>query len=140
MARVLWITVAMMGATGCVTQECNLMYAPDTISVALHADAWADGAWRVEIDGVGCDVTLPDGADLVCDAVEEQPSLTLDGAGLGTLTLWNYVPPTVEVVVLHDGVEVVREELTPEYAEDEPNGEGCGERRYATVDVDVPAV
>ena len=139
MRTLLLATALTAGATGCVTQACNLMYAPDTTAVALHADVWADGAWRVEIDGIGCDVTLPGGEDLVCDAVEEQPSLSLSSSGLDTLMLWTYAPDTVELVVVHDGVEILRETLTPDYAVDEPNGDGCGERRYATIDVDVPA-
>jgi hypothetical protein len=142
MRRLAMVLAAMGATTGCAVQECNLMYAPDYVQIKLESASYASGAWRVEVDGLGCEVLLPGTpADVVCD--DENGSLwvelTPDGEGLAMLSLSDYAPDSLDLVITLDGAEILSDHLTPEYATDEPNGEGCGERRSGLITVDVPA-
>lgn len=50
--------------------------------------------------------------------------------------LWAYAPDSVTVQMLVDDSARYSDTITPKYDEDEPNGPGCGFRRYGEVTVD----
>ena len=125
----------MLSLMGCdlVGQSCNLMYAPDFLTVEItDGDGWA-GEIAVSIDGDGtvvtCAFTEEDDAIVNCD--DDMSSMELAGDVM-TLSLWDFAPDSADLVVTIDGVEVSAQTIKPVYEVDEPNGEGCGERRSAT--------
>ena len=127
---------------GCeLGHSCNLMYSPDTLTVELDG-AYATGEYELEIFSASGDelctfaVGIPDADQALCTGDVEEVYFDLDAEGaITSLSLWNFAPATLDVVLYLDGVEVSSETLTPDYREDEPNGEGCGVRSFGTVTV-----
>lgn len=127
-------------------RACNLMYAPSGVLVTFEADAWAPGTWEIEVDGLSCTVLLGTDAlpteQVVCeDGAAARLEIRLDEAGESIVQahLIERTPDVVEIVVAHDDAVIVEASLVPEYVVDEPNGRGCGERRAASVTVEVPS-
>jgi hypothetical protein len=81
-----------------------------------------------------CVVTLPqtEGDTAYCT---DNVTLTLSGAGDAVvhMSVLGFTPPTLIVEILDDDGLVAEDTFTPDYAVDEPNGPGCGERRVATI-------
>lgn len=133
--RTLLLLVPLLVGCG---RYCTLMYAPSHLTVEFEADAWAPGTWDVELVGGGaeatCTVTLPlvDGASPECS---DFATLQVNAAGdaIDALSVTDIAPDTFTVRVYDDEGLVAQQQFSPEYAVDEPNGEGCGERRVATV-------
>jgi hypothetical protein len=132
--------------TGCdlVGQECNLMYAPDMLSLELiHVPLSETGATIFALvgsdgEGLTCRLEAPEDTSGTCS---EGNDLFLERSGdTVTLSLWEFTPSSVELSLLHeieDGVVKGSWTITPDYTEDEPNGEGCGFRSSATESVDL---
>jgi hypothetical protein len=149
---------------GCGTQECNSALYPRGLIVDVNSPAGlAEGSYEVlvEADDVEmalaleysppqwvcssteqgrpwCEVEVNAGRDRrLVASVEPGPNgLTVnvyygddDGLAAG--------PEVARIQVLHEGVTVVDETLEPTYAQDEPNGEDCGVRTSAPVDLAV---
>ncbi len=122
----------LLGIAGCgeVGQACTLMYAPNTLSIKVtEASDW-NGEIEASVSGdartISCTFV---GGIGNCDDNESQ--ISVDGSLL-SLTLWDFAPEIAELIITVDGSEVVSENLQPDYEEDEPNGEGCGVRRFGT--------
>ena len=139
--------VSVLGLVGLLTacdgpllgHDCNLMYAPSGVGIELHQPSWDEGAWVFEAEGAGevhsCGMSLPlvDGL-APCDGIE----LTYDEeAGIVDFFVLEWTPAQVEFRAYHDDVQVFVESVQPSYAEDEPNGEGCGVRRQFTAAADL---
>ena len=113
---------------------CNYMYAPSSLTLELNAD-WA-GAIQVDVSGddtlISC-VLGEEESTAQCDDTSSRVELSGD---LLVIELWEFTPDVVELTAMHDGGS---EDLSiePQYAIDEPNGEGCGERRLATESVSL---
>ncbi len=126
---------------GCQELSCNLMYAPSGVGLTFEATSWEEGEWLVEVGSQACTVILPASAgSVVCedgDVARLEVSTTSAGDGIEGAWLMEEAPAELEVRFSLDGELVYEEILTPEYSVDEPNGEGCGERTYAEVDVDL---
>ena len=125
-------------------RSCNLMYAPSGVTVEFQAQAWAPGTWEVEVDGLSCTVLLdpdatPSGQVACDDAATPRLEILLSPSSATIDSAWliESTPDVLTVKLTHDGTVVLDDELVPEYAVDEPNGRGCGERRAATVSVSV---
>ena len=129
---------------GCdlVGQECNLMYAPDTLILVLeNAPLSTTGATFFQVEGGGeiitCSLESPEETSGSCEGTGDR-YLERDGDTV-TLTLWEFVPEKATVTVFHDDAEVGSWSVTPSYDVDEPNGEGCGERSFAEESLDLAA-
>ncbi|MFT4977940.1 MAG: hypothetical protein ACI8S6_003848 [Myxococcota bacterium] len=124
----------LLTLTGCdlVGKTCNLMYAPDMLAVeATRSEGW-EGELTViaEGDGVTITCTILAGETVsTCD--NDGSSAELSGDTL-SIFLWEFAPDTAELIFSIDATEIAAESLAPAYDVDEPNGEGCGERRSAT--------
>jgi hypothetical protein len=135
-AVLLSLIVSMVGGCQLIGHSCNLMYAPDGLSIELVAETWAPGAYELQVNGELCFVTLPGGEDLTCsDPV--QMFLDPDGTRIEGLSVWESAPSTVDIVLLRDGQEVDAVSFDPVYEVSEPNGKGCGERSWAEESVEV---
>jgi len=112
-----------------VVQSCNLMYAPNTLTLEVDAD-WT-GVIQLDVSG--------DGERISCTLGEDESSTACDDLGstielsddLLVVSLFDFTPDVVEVLIEDDsGSQSFT--LEPSYALDEPNGPGCGERRLGT--------
>jgi len=113
---------------------CNYMYAPSSLTLELTAD-WA-GAIQVDVSGDDMQISCALGEDestAECGGTTGWIELSGD---LLVVELWEFTPDVVELTVAHDGESEDRS-IEPEYAIDEPNGPGCGERRLATESVSL---
>lgn len=121
----------LLAACDLIVQECNLMDAPSTTTVAFEVASEGTWAWEVTGEGVdmACSVTLPDGTDATCTTGDAWASAeaTADGWRIGS-TVRRGGAPELHVTLTLDGAEMLDEVVAPEWAVDEPNGEGCGER------------
>jgi len=129
-------------ASGCgsLGTACNLMDAPSTTTIHLAGDLSVEGQYELVVnDGqrnlLTCTFDVP--------AVDEVPSSCTSGSYLNTdlegdaeAVTALVTPDTLVVTLFLDGDELTTETFTPDYAEDEPNGEGCGVRRLAEVELD----
>ena len=119
------------------TVDCNSMWAPDHVVVDVADYAFEDGDYVVRFvsdETVECSFSVP----LSGDAWDCQgrPEVTADGVDTGALReilLWDYAPDSFDIELLQDGELIDSASYDPKYAIDEPNGEGCGERRAAEV-------
>lgn len=132
----------LLGACG---HDCTLMYAPDGLTVVFAPALTTSGVWGVELAGeveAACEVTLPvpDPSDMTYTPCGDTEGVDLriaeDGLSVRALTI-EASPPSATVVVEHDGAPVAEETFTPVYTQDEPNGEGCGVRSLAEVELDT---
>lgn len=129
--------------TGCELEpgvDCNLMYAPEGAAITFTANDWQEGEWTIELDGERCTVTLPGtDAGVSCEDGDEyklfQMYLSSDGTAIDGGWLEGSTPDDLDVAIFHDGELVHEQTLQPAYDVDEPNGPGCGERRYADVEI-----
>lgn len=144
----LLLALAPLALTGCFEKACTLIDAPSGVEITFQgAEALPAGAYVVEIDGVPCAVDLPLAEDsgavgwVGCNPEGSHSwvelTLTDDGAGLASAYLGNGAPDPLDISITRDGEEVHAESVAPDYAVDEPNGEGCGERYLADVTVDL---
>jgi hypothetical protein len=129
--------------TGGCNFTCNQMNAPSRVTVAFdEGRTWEPGVWEIEADGYThhamCVVALPyvEG-DLVSCTGNAELVLSDDGAGILALEASNFEPESFAVRVERDGGPVGDESFAPEYAIDEPNGKGCGDRAQATVQMSL---
>ena len=118
--------------------DCNMVWAPDQVVVDVADYGFADGDYimRFESDSsVECAFSIPLDEDGLFDC--EGPVEVLidgtDGGSLNEIVLWNYAPDSFDIELLQDGEFIDSASYTPDYVVDEPNGEGCGERRFAEV-------
>ncbi|MFT4624823.1 MAG: hypothetical protein ACI8PZ_003486 [Myxococcota bacterium] len=126
---ILTALVAVAGLAGC-THSCNLMYAPSSLVIEIDGAVDA-GEWRIEVDGIGCTVTLPM-ADEDVPVCDDFAYLDFDATAIYGLSLESHAPDRITITALLDGNEVASETRTPAWRESEPNGEGCGVRRQTT--------
>ena len=143
-ARTLGLLTAASLFSGCFeAQSCNLVYAPEGVEITFTGDPLEDGIYTVEVAGLFCSFSLGHGAADTgtgggggCEAYAEGASLLVtvldDGPRVLRATLTERAPASVDVVVLQDDEVRLSETLAPDYDVDEPNGEGCGERAFAT--------
>lgn len=108
------------------------MYAPSSTSVSFRVASEATWSWEVTGERVDmvCSVTLPDGADAACEGGRVMgPDVVADGDGwiIGAMDQ-NGGDETLQVKLWRDGELVLDETIEPDWAVDEPNGKGCGER------------
>ncbi len=136
----------LAGLFGC-GHDCNLMYAPDQLSIAFDPEITAQGSWRFELSVdvyAECEVELPvpDPSNMDYTPCGGAGGVDLrfseDGLAVTDLVIGDEAPATVTLTVLFDGSLVYEETLTPAYDVDEPNGAGCGERYSTEVTVEVP--
>ena len=124
-------TVAALAASACgESKACTQQLGNCGLHVALQHGTWEPGTWRFEFVTEGG--TSP--VELAIPAVENR--LEQHGEPWGSrIRLENGVPVEAsfltepasgELVVLHDGVEVARQQFTPNYTGEEIWGEGCG--------------
>ncbi|MBX2798257.1 MAG: hypothetical protein KTR31_11325 [Myxococcales bacterium] len=125
-------------ATGCGL-SCTLMYAPSSTAVDIEGGDWTAGIYEIEIQGYNqfamCVVTLPsDGSEPACTG---NASVDLDASGEQILgfTALEFAPDSFLLELKRDGELLATEDYTPDYDVDTPNGEGCGQRRTAVVDL-----
>ncbi len=127
--------VALLGSASCVGHECTLLYPRCAFDLMLEHPSWEPGAYEFEFHSDGtrtvCTAQLPlgDGAEYRCDdggdyfddifAADENRPFPRKISFFAT-------PDEVEIVIRRDGTELVRRSFRPQYAETEPNGEGCG--------------
>jgi len=121
--------LSLMMLTACDELTCNLMYAPDTLIVTVQ-DADPASLYALSFTGddgttISCAI-VEAGTTAYCD--DNDSAIGFDGTDL-VVTLWAFVPDTIDATVSLDGASVLEWSFSPEYAEDEPNGEGCGFRR-----------
>jgi len=125
--------------------SCNTMYAPSHLALQFEADAWAPGAYEVEVvtdaATILCAFTLPAGDEWTgrCDDADGIHEVLTDasGEGLERIYLYEETPDVVDVAVSLDGAPLAEDSFAPDYAEDEPNGEGCGVRHAAEVTISL---
>jgi hypothetical protein len=131
--RLFLIALCVITATGCAF-SCTLMFAPDTLTVEADSGALDEGLWRIEVDGIGCEILLPSLPDdePVCD---QQARLEWTEERIVALTIQQHSPDEVVLVVSRDGSEVHVGPEYPDWRESEPNGKGCGTRRVARLKV-----
>lgn len=122
----------LLAACDLLGHDCNLMYAPSTTSVSFEVATAATWSWDVtgETVGMSCAVTLPDATDGACEGGEVMgPDVQgTDGAWVIGSSVWEGGDETLQVQVWRDGELVLDETIEPDWAVDEPNGKGCGER------------
>ena len=120
------------------TVDCNLMWSPDQVLVDVTDYRFADGDYvmRFESDSsVECAFSIPLDEDGLFEC-EGPVDVLIDGTSGGSpneIVLWDYAPDSFDIELLQDGELIDSASYTPDYAIDEPNGEGCGERRFAEV-------
>lgn len=116
---------------------CNAMYSPDQVLIDFGSFEFEPGAWSLQIDAeevITCDFDLPaDDLILNCDGAEVYGTLSNDGLHIDELNVWEFAPADFSVSLSLDGELVAEQDFSPEYDEDEPNGEGCGVRQFASV-------
>lgn len=130
------LVLAALGLSGCLS--CTLMYAPSTFTVQVVGAAPVEGLFQLEANGQGqtgmCVFVLPHREDdLVSCTQNAMVNFEGDGSAVDSLVLFNFSPEFVNVRALLDGEEVASQSFEPEYAVDEPNGRGCGERSIGSV-------
>lgn len=109
---------------------CTDMAVWDQTSVTLVADTWPAGAWTFELLGGSCEAALPAAGDEdVCDGEAFTVRTTPDGLGFELLEIRS-APEEFELVIRHDGVEMERVTVEPEFDVEHPNGLTCGSVRY----------
>lgn len=121
-------------------KTCTLIYAPDNLTVSFDTEALAPGAYTVTVSGdveATCTLTLPSEVEGVCDLEGLSLSTNEAGDGLGELFFFDMGPEALTVSITLDGAEIASESFSPSYTVDEPNGEGCGERRSGIVMMSV---
>ena len=131
--RLFLTALCALTTTGCAL-SCTLMFAPDTLTVEVRSGALEEGLWRIEVDGIGCELLLPSlpEDEPVCD---ELAVIEWTEDRIVTLTVRQHAPDEVVLVVSRDGSEVYVGPELPSWRESEPNGRGCGTRRVAEIDV-----
>ncbi len=143
--RALFFLAPVLGLLGCGL-DCNLMWAPDNLSIEFDPEVSTPGVWTFELSGdheASCEVELPvpDPSDMAytpCDADTLSLQLSGDGADVGGLYLDNVAPSMLTLAVYYNATLVYEDVLEPSYVVDEPNGQGCGERYSGQVTVSVP--
>ena len=132
------LTLCALSLSGCFSKECNQMYAPDNLQITFEPSLSDAGAWTVELSGdlsATCTVTLPladDGAP-DCDLEGVDLLISDDSSSIEGVSFFALAPDAVTLTVSLEGEELLSEDLAPTYESDEPNGEGCGDRRSAEV-------
>jgi len=120
---------------GALGVNCNMMYAPDMLTIEITDEAGWSGDVVATVTG--------DGATIDCSFSDDGFGNCSDGSNVFvtedqmTLMLWEFTPDVADFSLSIDGVDVFAEALEPVYDEDEPNGQGCGVRSYATVQVSL---
>lgn len=129
--------LALTALLGCV-HNCTLMWAPSTLTLTFVSEDWPAGRYEIEVIGDGgrsgmCVLDLPD--DGSPPACTQNARVTAADDGIPSMAVEGFTAETVQVVLSRDGEGVLDQAFTPDYTVDEPNGEGCGERYVATIDV-----
>lgn len=141
--------LGLIGASsaGCTTESraCNLMAWNHQLTLDLAPSISAEATYEFEIkDGATnpkCTVTIGSNPVETCS---ENLSVTRSSTssvpyGISALNLTysdaEELPNSLVLSITTDGVKT-EYTLTPDYEIDEPNGDGCGERKRATVKVD----
>ena len=115
------------------------MYAPDQVHVDFADFEFEEGDYSVVFlsdETVTCDFSLPaePNAAIACDGRPEvMVTASTDGSRIEEMSLWDYAPASFDVEIYLDDELVDEAEFEPSYEVDEPNGEGCGERSFASV-------
>lgn len=125
--------------TGGCHFSCTQMSTPSRVTVAFdEGRTWKPGVWEIEADGYTqhamCVLALPyvEG-DLVSCTGNAEIELSEDGTRILSFGASNFTLESFSVRLDLDGEPAGDESFAPEYAVDEPNGQGCGERSQATV-------
>jgi hypothetical protein len=114
---------------------------PDGVTVSLSAASFAPGEYEVILVGTShahsCRIALPavEGDSAYCSSEFGHLELSEDGASLVSVSQYEFSPDTVDVIVQLDGVVLHEESVEPAYADEEPNGEGCGFTSYGSASV-----
>jgi hypothetical protein len=126
----------LLSLMGCdlIGHSCNLMYAPDALTLEISgADLSGKIGASVSGDGLTISCIILEGeVDAICD--DNSSSASISGSEL-ILSLWEFAPDVVELTVWTTDTATEPVLISPSYIEDEPNGEGCGYRSYATESV-----
>ena len=133
MLRLFLLLSLPVALSGC-GHGCNLMYAPDQLSILFNPPLSGEGEFLLEVEGDAtgaCVITLPDAA--VC---EGDLQVFSDATEVSGLQLYELAPAHLTVSVSKDGTLLSMQEVSPTYTVDEPNGKGCGERHSAEVELD----
>jgi len=116
---------------------CNTMDAPSGVTVRLDTTGWPAGEPLVsfDLDGevVHCElVSAPSERFWECGT----PTFNhFDDEDIVRFFLADHTPAEVIAEITVDRVLIDTVSGTPTYRFDEPNGEGCGERKKATLDL-----
>lgn len=119
------------------------MYAPDTLNITFDPAPAAEGLWTFTLSGdysVTCNAPIPFSESVapLCDDDLTTVTYSEDGLSIEGLLVFGEAPDSVTLAVSMDDEEIVSDVITPDYEVDEPNGKGCGERRYADVVFSLP--
>jgi hypothetical protein len=145
--KIAYLTLLALAGLGGCGKVCTDMRAPDMLTFVFEPEVSASGTWAFDLsdgDEAYCEVVLPvpdpsnmtytpcGGDDLTHLGIAE------DGLDVEDLRIEEAAPESAVFTVSFEGSIMWSETITPKYAVDEPNGEGCGERYRATVSVEVP--
>ena len=141
------LIAAALAASGCgedgEVQCCNAMGTVDSITIRSETPL-PTGTWRFELESDGvreaCQVTVPTnaGGSAGCDDALWYIRLDPPGtAGFELVAAYDLAPERVFFTLFRDSERVYQEEIEPEYALKEPNGEGCGFQRTAVHDIEL---
>jgi hypothetical protein len=137
---------ALCGACelGGSNDDCTNEAFSDAVQVTFAPELTEPGEYELGftsnvVDGI-CRVVV--GGKVIEPCTSAQLSVTgKNSEGVVVLTalrVWfDYAPQSFELSVTKDGVNLLERTFTPEYAEDEPNGNGCGVRRLAVVPIAI---
>lgn len=125
-------------------RECTEMGCSDGLAMVFEPALTEAGAYEFDILVEGeepntCTATVPvEHGSLGCDGSLSVHVVPKGAGAIGEISLWS-APEGVELVVRHEGTEIRRATLTPEYTTLYPNGEECdadwGGCQQATVEI-----
>jgi hypothetical protein len=124
-------------------QSCNVMAWQHGVGINLDPPISGTGTVEVrvtdKVSDPSCDFSLAESAIAHCDtgwASTSDGQRSVISAGPDSIGLAyaerSDLPESLVLTLTVDGV-TTDYTLTPDYEVDEPNGEGCGERQYATL-------
>jgi hypothetical protein len=133
---------------GC-SKACNDMYAPDFVRVRLQLEGSEPGtdcyvidvvaddvhqqlAWRMDGDdaGANCGTGSNSEADWLLPEIERHTD-----DEVAVTFFFKGAPKQMTLELAHEGEPVLSRMIQPKYKESEPNGDGCGTRRSADVEI-----
>ena len=138
-----WTLLALLVGCDTTGADCTDMDVWDSLTLAFQPVITTPGTWAfVLTEGIAasCEITLPDPASaddryVDCEGVDEQRVDRVDG--IESLRIYE-APASARLLITYEGTAWFEDVIEPEYAVDEPNGEGCGERFTATMPIEVP--